>query len=117
MASYSPGYNTNVIYSSRSSNSRPATTTATANNTVNNTSIAKPTSAKGSTFSVLSVQVMDPYYRDLQSLQSDHNSLLSKLKQIQQMLQGSYQELAMVQQRSKRAEADSERLRTQMNII
>ncbi|KAF9172749.1 hypothetical protein BGX20_004968 [Mortierella sp. AD010] len=60
---------------------------------------------------------MDPFYRDLQALQSDHSSLLSKLKQMQQMLQGSYQELTMAQQRSKRAETDSRRLRAQMDII
>ncbi|KAF9356421.1 hypothetical protein BGX26_005285 [Mortierella sp. AD094] len=77
----------------------------------------KPTSKEGPTTSVLSVPVMHPFYRDLQALQSDHSSLLSKLKQMQQMLQGSYQELAMAQQRSKRAETDSGRLRAQMDII
>ncbi|KAG0020922.1 hypothetical protein BGZ80_003338 [Entomortierella chlamydospora] len=65
----------------------------------------------------MSVPIMDPFYRDLQALQSDHSSLLSKLKQMQQMLQGSYQELTMAQQRSKRAETDSRRLRAQMDII
>ncbi|KAF9433494.1 hypothetical protein BGZ76_009398, partial [Entomortierella beljakovae] len=70
-----------------------------------------------SSVSVMSVPIMDPYFRDFKALQTDHNTLLDKLKQMQQMLQGSYQELSMTQQRSKRAEADSGRLRAQMDII
>ncbi|KAF8975130.1 hypothetical protein BGZ46_009412 [Entomortierella lignicola] len=81
--------------------------------------MVKPASSgnEGSMISVMSVPIMDPFYRELQALQSDHNLILKKLKQAQQMLQGSYQELAMAQQRSERAEADCARLRTQMDII
>ncbi|KAG0267482.1 hypothetical protein BG011_004516 [Mortierella polycephala] len=60
---------------------------------------------------------MDPHYRDLAALRTDHSALYTQLKLTQQTLQHSYQEVAMAQERSKRAETDYVRLRTQMDII
>ncbi|KAG0057779.1 hypothetical protein BGZ83_003678 [Gryganskiella cystojenkinii] len=70
-----------------------------------------------SSLSVLSVSVKDPYFRDLQILQTDHAALYTQLKLTQQTLQHSYQDLVMAQERSKRAETDSGRLRNQMDNI
>ncbi|GJJ73689.1 hypothetical protein EMPS_06047 [Entomortierella parvispora] len=70
-----------------------------------------------STLSVHSVSIRDPCYRDLQTLQADHAALYNQLKQTQQTLQHSYQDAIMAQERSKRAEIESGRLRNQMDNI
>ncbi|KAF9192728.1 hypothetical protein BGZ50_008285 [Haplosporangium sp. Z 11] len=70
-----------------------------------------------STISVFSVPVIDPYCRDLAALRTDHSALYTQLKLTQQTLQHSYQDVVMAQERSKRAETDYMRLRTQMDII
>ena len=70
-----------------------------------------------STLSVHSVSIRDSCYRDLQTLQADHAALYTQLKMTQQTLQHSYQDQVMAQERSKRAETDSGRLRTQMDDI
>ncbi|KAF9097137.1 hypothetical protein BGX29_008190, partial [Mortierella sp. GBA35] len=74
-------------------------------------------SRHGSTISVLSVPLMDPFYRDLVALKTDYSALYAELKRTQQTLQLSYQDLMMAQERSKRAETDSGRLKTQMETI
>ncbi|KAF9911081.1 hypothetical protein BX616_010672 [Lobosporangium transversale] len=51
--------------------------------------------------SILSVPIMDPFYRDLQALQSDHMLLQTKFKLSQQNLQKSYQDLSVAQYQTK----------------
>ncbi|KAG0205379.1 hypothetical protein BGX28_003000 [Mortierella sp. GBA30] len=74
-------------------------------------------SRHASTISVLSVPIVDPYYRDLQTLKFDHSALYTELKLTQQTLQLSYKDLAAAKEQSKRAENESSRLRAQMDII
>jgi len=87
------------------------------NNNNNNDSIGSFHNRHGSTISVLSVPHLDPFYRDLVALKTDHSALYMELKRTQQTLQLSYQDLMMAQERSKRAETDSGRLKAQMDII
>ncbi|KAG9325923.1 hypothetical protein KVV02_005767 [Mortierella alpina] len=74
-------------------------------------------SRHGSTISVLSVPIMDPYYRDLQALKADHAALYNQLKLTQQTLQLSYQDQVIAQERSKRSGTDSTRLRAHLDTI
>ncbi|KAH7051705.1 hypothetical protein BKA57DRAFT_457827 [Linnemannia elongata] len=71
----------------------------------------------GSTISILSVPLQDPFYRDLVALKTDHTALYAELKRTQHTLQLSYQDLMMAQERSKRAETDSGRLKSHMETI
>ncbi|KAF9274831.1 hypothetical protein BGZ68_000326 [Mortierella alpina] len=74
-------------------------------------------SRHGSTVSVLSIPIMDPYYRDLQALKADHAALYDQLKLTQQTLQLTYQDQVAAQERSKRSETNSARLRTHLDTI
>ncbi|KAG0346686.1 hypothetical protein BG004_001080 [Podila humilis] len=67
--------------------------------------------------SVFSVSLQDPYFIDLQALKSDHTALYSQLKLAQQVLHHSYQDLIIAQERSKRAETDTGRLRAHLDIL
>ncbi|KAF9941906.1 hypothetical protein BGZ67_003736 [Mortierella alpina] len=60
---------------------------------------------------------MDPYYRDLQALKADHAALYNQLKLTQQTLQLSYHDQVIAQERSKRSDTDSTRLRTHLDTI
>ncbi|KAF9135873.1 hypothetical protein BGW39_010688 [Mortierella sp. 14UC] len=95
-----------------SDNTNNITTTATTT-----TSSSGFHSRHGSTISVLSVPLLDPFYKDLVALKTDHAALYAELKRTQQALQLSYQDLMMAQERSKRAETDSGRLKSQMETI
>ncbi|KAG0292957.1 hypothetical protein BGZ98_002409, partial [Dissophora globulifera] len=75
------------------------------------------TATTSATLSILSVPVMNPYYRDLQALKADYATLQQKLKMTQRTLQGCLQDLVVAQERSKRAETDSGRLHAQMDTI
>ncbi|KAF9300556.1 hypothetical protein BGZ74_007755 [Mortierella antarctica] len=67
--------------------------------------------------SVLSVPLQDPYYIDLQALKADHIALYGQLKLAQQALHHSYQDLIISQERSKRAETDTGRLKTHLDVL
>ncbi|KAF9318123.1 hypothetical protein BG003_011777 [Podila horticola] len=67
--------------------------------------------------SVLSVPLQDLYYIDLQALKADHVALYGQLKLAQQALHHSYQDLIISQERSKRAETDTGRLRTHLDVL
>ncbi|KAG0034990.1 hypothetical protein BGZ81_001939 [Podila clonocystis] len=67
--------------------------------------------------SVLSIPVQDPYYIDLQALKTDHVALYGQLKLAQQALHHSYQDLIIAQERSKRAETDTGRLKTHLDVL
>ncbi|KAG0290864.1 hypothetical protein BGZ96_005668 [Linnemannia gamsii] len=117
------------ITSSTSNNNPPSTssfssdTTNTTNNKNTTTSSSGSSGASsfhsrhGSTISILSVPLLDPFYRDLVALKTDHTALYAELKRTQQTLQLSYQDLVMAQERSKRAETDSGRLKSHMEAI
>ncbi|KAF9551601.1 hypothetical protein EC957_006494 [Mortierella hygrophila] len=104
-----------------SNNNSPPSTSDNSNNTIAGTSSGSGASSfhsrHGSTISILSVPLLDPFYRDLVALKTDHTALYAELKRTQQTLQLSYQDLMMAQERSKRAETDSGRLKSQMETI
>ncbi|KAF9906902.1 hypothetical protein EC991_011465 [Linnemannia zychae] len=103
-----------------SSNPSSDSTSSNSNTTTTVTTISSGSSfhsRHGSTISVLSVPLLDPFYKDLVALKTDHAALYSELKRTQQTLQLSYHDLMMAQERSKRAETDSGRLKTQMDTI
>ncbi|KAF9580597.1 hypothetical protein BGW38_002691 [Lunasporangiospora selenospora] len=60
---------------------------------------------------------MDPHFRDLMALRSDYSALFTQLKLTQQTLQYSYQDLVMAQERDKRSEVETTRLRAQMDVL
>ncbi|KAG0290501.1 hypothetical protein BGZ97_006159, partial [Linnemannia gamsii] len=115
------------ITSSASNNNPhpPTSSSSSSSNTINTNSNGSNGSSgassfhnrHGSTISILSVPLMDPFYRDLVALKTDHTALYAELKRTQQTLQLSYQDLMMAQERSKRAETDSGRLKSQMETI
>ncbi|KAG0281946.1 hypothetical protein BGZ95_000011 [Linnemannia exigua] len=97
-----------------------ASSNTSSDSTNNNTTTGSSSSfhsRHGSTISVLSVPLLDPFYKDLIALKTDHAVLCAELKRTQQTLQLSYQDLMMSQERSKRAETDSGRLKNQMETI
>ncbi|KAF9571872.1 hypothetical protein EC968_010600 [Mortierella alpina] len=87
------------------------------NSSIHDSDASGTHSRHGSTISVLSVPIMDPYYRDLQALKADHTALYNQLKLTQQTLQLSYQDQVIAQERSKRSERDSARLRVHLDTI
>ncbi|KAF9950446.1 hypothetical protein BGZ72_007903, partial [Mortierella alpina] len=87
------------------------------NSSIHDSDASASHSRHGSTISVLSVPIMDPYYRDLQALKADHSALYNQLKLTQQTLQHSYQDQVNAQERSKRSETDSTRLRARLDAI
>src|SRR5690349_22771537 len=98
----------------------PKTITSTSNTTTSTSSgngASSFHSRHGSTISILSVPLQDPFYRDLVALKTDHTALYAELKRTQHTLQLSYQDLMMAQERSKRAETDSGRLKSHMETI
>ncbi|KAG0378181.1 hypothetical protein BGX24_004561 [Mortierella sp. AD032] len=100
--------------------SNPSSNNTSSNNTTSTSTTSSSSSfhsRHGSTISVLSVPLLDPFYKDLVALKTDHEVLYAELKRTQQTLQLSYQDLMMVQERSKRAETDSGRLKNQMETI
>ncbi|KAF8947789.1 hypothetical protein BGZ47_007853 [Haplosporangium gracile] len=104
--------------SSNNNNTITTTTIITSADASNSSSGASSFHSRhGSTISILSVPLLDPFYRDLVALKTDHTALYAELKRTQQTLQLSYQDLMMAQERSKRAETDSRRLKAQIETI
>lgn len=103
---------------SSSTNNPPPSSSDNKNNTISSISGASSFHTRhGSTISILSVPLLDPFYRDLVALKADHTALFAELKRTQHTLQLSYQDLMMAQERSKRSETDSGRLKSQMDTI
>ncbi|KAG9071009.1 hypothetical protein KI688_008552 [Linnemannia hyalina] len=106
---------------SSSNNNSPPSASDNSNNTTTSSGSGSGASGfhsrHGSTISILSVPLLDPFYRDLVALKTDHTALYAELKRTQQTLQLSYQDLMMARERSKRAETDSGRLKSQMETI
>ncbi|KAF9968490.1 hypothetical protein BGZ70_003344 [Mortierella alpina] len=91
--------------------------TTSYNSSIHDSDVSGTHSRHGSTISVLSVPIMDPYYRDLQALKADHAALYNQLKLTQQTLQHSYQDQVIAQERSRRSETGSTRLRAHLNTL
>ncbi|CAO3563678.1 unnamed protein product [Mortierella alpina] len=91
--------------------------TTSYNSSAHDSDVSGTHSRHGSTISVLSVPIMDPYYRDLQALKADHAALYNQLKLTQQTLQHSYQDQVNAQEQFKRSETHFTRLRAHLDTI
>ncbi|KAF9978198.1 hypothetical protein BGZ73_003379 [Actinomortierella ambigua] len=73
--------------------------------------------SSSSTSTVLSVPIMNPFYRDLLALKHDYAQNQAQLKLTQQTLQQTYHDLMLAQEQKRKAETDAIQLRLQWDNI